>query len=41
MDITEVFAKLTHERRGNALEWMVIVLIAIELILAVVDYFFK
>lgn len=40
MDITEVFAKLTHERRGTALEWMVIVLIAIELILAVIEHFY-
>jgi uncharacterized Rmd1/YagE family protein len=40
MDITEVFTTLTHQRRGNILEWMVIILIAIELIIAISERFF-
>lgn len=41
LDITEVFASLTHAKRGNKLEWMVIILIFIELILSFVDKIFK
>lgn len=41
LDITEVFSSLTHAKRGNRLEWMVIILIFIELILSVVDKVFK
>lgn len=37
LDITEVFSSLTHAKRGNRLEWAVIILILIELILAVSD----
>jgi uncharacterized Rmd1/YagE family protein len=40
MDITEVFTTLTHQRRGNILEWMVIILIAIELVIAISERFF-
>lgn len=32
LDITEVFTGLTHSKRDNKLEWMVIILIAIELV---------
>ena len=41
MDITEVFSGLTHAKRGNKLEWMVIILIAIELILSIIDKVFR
>jgi required for meiotic nuclear division protein 1 len=41
MDITEVFSSLTHAKRGNKLEWMVIILIAIELILSIIDKVFR
>lgn len=40
-DITEVFASLTHERRGTKLEIMVIVLILFELILGLIEFFFS
>lgn len=36
-DITDVFASLTHEKRGTKLEIMVIILILFELIIAVVE----
>lgn len=36
MDITEVFSTLSHEKRSTRLEWMIIILIVIEIILAVV-----
>lgn len=39
MDITEVFTTLTHQKRGNMLEWMVIILIAIELVFAITERF--
>ncbi len=38
MDITEVFTTMTYQKRGNTLEWMVIILIAIELLVALVQY---
>lgn len=41
MDITEVFSGLTHAKRGNKLEWLVIILILIELILSVIDKLFR
>lgn len=41
LDITEVFSSLAHAKRGNKLEWMVIILIFIELILSVVDKLFR
>lgn len=40
MDITQVFGSLTHQKRGNKLEWMVIILIAIEIALTLVEYIF-
>jgi uncharacterized Rmd1/YagE family protein len=39
LDIIEVFTALTHAKRGNRLEWAVIILIAIELILSLIDLF--
>ncbi|MBU2702932.1 putative Rmd1/YagE family protein [Sporomusaceae bacterium BoRhaA] len=41
MDITEVFSGLTHARRGNRLEWAVIILIAIEILLSLYTMFFQ
>jgi required for meiotic nuclear division protein 1 len=41
MDITEVFTTMTYQKRGNTLEWMVIILIAIELVVALVERIFK
>ncbi|ERI92570.1 hypothetical protein HMPREF1982_02178 [Clostridiales bacterium oral taxon 876 str. F0540] len=40
-DITDVFASLTHEKRGTKLEIMVIVLILFELIIAFVEFIFR
>jgi uncharacterized Rmd1/YagE family protein len=40
MDITQVFGSLTHQRRGNKLEWMVIILIAIEIVLTLIEFYF-
>ncbi|MGE5631806.1 MAG: RMD1 family protein [Caulobacteraceae bacterium] len=40
MDITQVFASLSHQKRGNKLEWMVIILITIEIILTLIEYIF-
>lgn len=40
MDITEVFGALTHQKRGNKLEWMVIILIFIEILLTLIEYIF-
>lgn len=37
LDITEVFSSLTHAKRGNRLEWAVIILILIEIVMAVVE----
>lgn len=37
LDVTEVFGTLTHAKRGNKLEWMVIILIFIELLLSFID----
>ena len=41
MDITQVFSGLAHAKRGTRLEWAVIILIVIEIILSLVDLFFK
>jgi uncharacterized Rmd1/YagE family protein len=41
MDITEVFSGLVHSKRGTRLEWAVIILIMIEIVLSLVDLFFK
>lgn len=40
-DITEVFATLSHEKRGTKLEIMVIVLILFELIIGIVGFIFR
>lgn len=40
MDIVQAFTSLAHERRGNKLEWMVIALIAFEIILSLVEKIF-
>lgn len=37
MDITEVFTTMTYQKRGNTLEWMIIILISIELVIAMVE----
>lgn len=39
LDITEVFANLYHAKRGTRLEWLVIILIAFEIVLSLVDKF--
>ncbi len=39
MDITEVFTGLTHAQRGTRLEWMIIGLIALEIVLSLLDKF--
>lgn len=36
-DITEVFSGLAHAKRGNRLEWAVIILIAIEIVISLVE----
>lgn len=41
MDITEAFSGLAHAKRGNRLEWAVIILIAIEIGLSLVEMAFK
>jgi uncharacterized Rmd1/YagE family protein len=41
MDITKVFAELTHAKRSTRLEWAIIVLIAIEIILALIAMFYQ
>ncbi len=41
MDITTVFAGLAHAKRGNRLEWAVIILIAIEIVLSLTDMFLR
>jgi required for meiotic nuclear division protein 1 len=41
MDITEVFSSLTHAKRGNKLEWLVIILIFFELILSLIEKFIR
>jgi len=40
-DITDVFASLTHEKRGTKLEIMVIVLILFELLIAFAEFIFR
>jgi len=39
LDITEIFSSLTQSKRGAKLEWMVIILILIEIILSLLDKF--
>lgn len=40
LDITEIFSGLTHAKRGTRLEWMVIILILIEIIMSVLEKIF-
>ena len=40
MDITEVFTTMTYQKRGNILEWMIIILITIELVIALAERIF-
>lgn len=40
LDITEVLSNLTHARRGTHLEWMIIILISIEILLSLLEKFF-
>ncbi|MBP2651634.1 MAG: hypothetical protein H6Q74_2459 [Firmicutes bacterium] len=40
MDITNAFSGLAHSRRGNRLEWAVIILIGIEILLSIYTSFF-
>lgn len=39
MDITEVFTTMVYQKRGHILEWMVVILITIELGLGLIEYF--
>ncbi|HWR44556.1 RMD1 family protein [Sporomusa sp.] len=41
LDITEAFSNLVHAKRGTRLEWAIIILIVIEIILSLVDMFFR
>ena len=41
MDITNVFAGLAHAKRGNRLEWAIIILFGIELCLSIFGMIFK
>lgn len=41
MDITEVFTSLSHARRASRLEWIIIILIALEIVIYVVEIFLK
>jgi uncharacterized Rmd1/YagE family protein len=39
MDITEVFSGLAHAKRGTLLEWAIVLMIAFEIVLSLVDLF--
>ncbi len=41
MDITEVFTGLSHAQRSTRLEWIIIILIALEIVLYVIDFLAK
>ena len=41
MDITEVFTGLSHARRASRLEWIIIILIALEIVIYVAEIFVK
>jgi uncharacterized Rmd1/YagE family protein len=41
MDITDVFTGLSHARRSARLEWIIIILIAVEIVLYLYDFFIK
>lgn len=38
MDILQAFSNLTHQKRGTKLEWMVIILIFIEILISLVEF---
>jgi len=40
MDITQVFTELAHNQRGNRLEWIIIILIAIEIVMSLFEKLF-
>ncbi|MGE5678657.1 MAG: RMD1 family protein [Pseudomonadota bacterium] len=40
MDITQVFGSLAQQKRGNKLEWLVIILIGFEIVLTLIEYIF-
>lgn len=40
MDITQVFTSLAHQKRGNRLEWMIIILITFEIFLTLFEFIF-
>lgn len=40
MDITEVFTLLAHAKRGTRLEWMIIILIALDIAISLLEKFF-
>jgi uncharacterized Rmd1/YagE family protein len=40
MDITQVLGALTQHKRGNKLEWLVIILIGFEIFLTLIEYIF-
>ena len=39
LDMTDVFSSISHARRSNRLEWIIIILIVIEVILSVLEIF--
>jgi uncharacterized Rmd1/YagE family protein len=39
LDVTDVFANLSHARRSARLEWIIIILIAFEIIMALAQKF--
>jgi uncharacterized Rmd1/YagE family protein len=41
MDITAVFTGLSHARRATRLEWIIIILIALEIVIYVVEIYLK
>jgi required for meiotic nuclear division protein 1 len=38
MDITEVFSSLSHARRASCLEWIIIILIFVEIVLYLIQF---
>ncbi|MHB8126306.1 MAG: RMD1 family protein [Desulfitobacteriaceae bacterium] len=41
MDITKVFTELAHAKRGNRLEWTIIILIMIEIVLSLISMVYQ